>query len=117
MNYCVIAITSVIMKIHEMAMKLKLNIIIDPQLSEAQHGFRQKRSVASNLLNLSISTHDAFKKGRQLDVFYGDFKTAFDHVWHRRLVEKIAHYNIGLKTAKWLYEFVTDRMNFVKIEN
>lgn len=80
-NYRVIAISSIIMKIHEIAMKHRLSSIVNPYLSNAQHGFRRGRSVTTNLLNLSIMAHDAFKNSRQIDVFYGDFKTAFDTVW------------------------------------
>lgn len=116
-NYRIVAISSVILKIFERAMKFKLTAIIEPHLSNAQHGFRAKRSVTTNLLNLSISVHEAFEKGRQLDVFYGDFKNAFDRVWHRRLVEKLRKFNIGTKTAKWLCEFVIGRTNFVRIGN
>lgn len=114
-NYRVIAISSIIMKIHEIAMKQRLSLIVEPQLSNAQHGFRPGRSVVTNLLNLSMLAHKAFEKANQIDVFYGDFKTAFDTVWLRRLVEKIASFNVGSKTAKWLCEFVTSRKNFVKI--
>lgn len=82
-NYRVIAISSIVMKIHEMEVKHRLSLIVNPQLSNAQHGFRPGRSVVTNLLNLSIIAHDAFKKSRQVDVFCGDFKTAFDSVWHQ----------------------------------
>ena len=39
---------------------------------------------------------------------YGDYKDAFNRVWHRRLVEKIAQFGLGPKTAKWLYEFIAN---------
>ncbi|XP_055316139.1 uncharacterized protein LOC129575925 [Sitodiplosis mosellana] len=114
-NYRVIAISSVILKIFELSIKHQLSAIIDPQLSNSQHGFRTKRSVTTNLLSLSILAHDVFRKKTQLDVFYGDFKTAFDRVWHRKLIEKIAHFKIGRKTARWLCDFVIGRFNFVMI--
>lgn len=109
------AISSTILKIFERAIKVKLTSIIEPKLSNAQHGFRPKRSITTNLLNLSIVVHDSFKNGKQTDVFYGDFKNAFDRVWHRRLIEKLSKFNVGEKTAKWLCEFVVGRTNYVKI--
>jgi len=115
-NYRVIAISSVILKIFELAMKYRLSEIVDPQLSNTQHGFRARRSVTTNLLNLSIFAHNAFKERTQLDVFYGDFKNAFDRVWHRKLIEKLAQFKIGRKSAKWLCEFVVNRFNYVKID-
>lgn len=116
-NYRMVAISSTILKIFERAIKIKLMLIIEPKLSNAQHGFRPKRSITTNLLNLSIVAHEAFRKGKQIDVFYGDFKNAFDRVWHRRLIEKLSKFNVGVKTAKWLCEFVVGRKNYVKIGN
>lgn len=106
-NYRIVAISTTILKIFERAFKFKLISKIEPKLSNAQHGFRPKRSIV----------HESFMRGNQVDVFYGDFKNAFDKVWHRRLIEKISKFNVEVKTAKWLYEFVVGRRNFVKIGN
>ena len=115
-NYRVIAIASVVLKIHEIAVKRKMSERIQRQLSNAQHGFRNQRSVVTNLLSLSILANSAFERSAQLDVFYGDFKTAFDTVWIRKLIEKLAKFNIGKKTAKWICEFLIGRRNIVQIE-
>nr|AEG42077.1 putative non-LTR retrovirus reverse transcriptase [Mayetiola destructor] len=116
-NYRVIAISSVIMKIFERAMRHQLTSIIEPHLSNAQHGFRAKRSVTTNLMNLSIIVNEAFDRGNQVDIFYGDFKNAFDKVCHRLLVIKMSKFGIGIKTAKWLCEFLIGRVNSVRIGN
>ena len=96
-NYRVIAIQSIIMNIHENAVKRKISEKVQRLLSNSQHGFRNKRSVVTNLLNLSVLAHVAFEQSSQLDVFYGNYKTAFDTIWIRKLIEKIAK-----QTAKWL---------------
>lgn len=116
-NYRITAISSVLMRIYESAIQTKLVEHIDHQLSNAQHGFRPKRSISTNLMNLSIAAHDAFARRQQLDVFYGDFENAFDKIWHLKLVEKIKAFGIGKKTAKWLFEFVDGRQFYVKIGN
>lgn len=105
------------MKIHETAVKNRLSLVVEPLLSNAQHGFRPGRSVSTNLLNSSIVVHNAFQKSRQADSFHGDFEAAFDNLWHKRLIEKLARFKIGYKTAKWICEFITLRQNFVKIGN
>lgn len=114
-NYRIIAISSVFLKIFERAIKFKLSTSIEPLLSNAQHGFRTNRSVSTNLLNLSMTVHDAFRRKHQVDIFYGDFKNAFDKVSHMILIGKLVKFNVGKKTAKWLFEFLTNRTNFVKI--
>lgn len=88
---------------------------IESSLSIAQHGFRANRSVSTNLLNLSTAVHDAFNRRNLVDIFYGDFKTAFDSVSHSILVAKFDKFDIGRKPAKWLYEFVIERTNYVRI--
>lgn len=61
---------------------------IEQHISNTQHGFRPKRSVTTNLLSLSAVAYEAFERGIQLDTFYGDYKSAFDKVCHRLLVQK-----------------------------
>ena len=115
-NYRVVAIQPVVMKVHEIAVNRKLSERIYPSLSNPQHAFRDKRSVVTNLLNLSILAHKAFERSCQLDVFYGDFRTAFDTVWIRNLMIKFARFGFGKKTAKWTCEFLTGRTNYVQID-
>lgn len=114
-NYRITAISSVILRIYEIAVQVKLLDIINPQLSNAQHGFRPKRSISTNLLNLSIAAHEAFAKKQQLDVFYGDFQNAFDKATHSILTRKAWSFGIGKKTAKWIFEFLVGRKFFVQI--
>lgn len=114
-SYRITAISSVILRIYEIAMKEKLMEIIDPQISNAQHGFRPRRSVTTNLLNLSTISNDAFMNEQQVDLFYGDFANAFDKVIHRILVYKMKLFKIGKKTAKWMFEFVSGRKFYVQI--
>lgn len=114
-NYRVVAISSVISKIFEIAMKSRPMIIVEPKLSNTRHGFRQKRSVTTNLLNLYIDVNVAFDRGNQMDIVYGDFRNAFNIVSHRILVSKMNGFGLGTKTCKWLYEFIVNKMSFVKI--
>lgn len=67
------------------------------------------------MLNLSIAAHSAFVRKLQLDVFYADFKNAFDKLWHRILIHKMRRFGIGKKTAKWLFEFISGRRFYVEI--
>ena len=114
-NYRVVAISSAILKIFQRASKLQLTMIVEPHVSESQHGFRPKRSVTTNLLCQSIATHDAFERGIQLDTFIGDFEKAFERVIHRLLVGKMPKFFIGSKTARWLYENIRQIRYYVQI--
>lgn len=114
-SYRITAISSVILRVYEIAMQEKYMAIINSQLSNPQHGFRPKRSVTTNLLNLSIASHETFSKGQQLDVFLGDFANAFDKLDHGIFIWKMWKFGIGRKSAKWFYEFVCGRRFYVQI--
>lgn len=114
-NYRVVEIAPIVMKIHEIAVKRKISGIIEPSLSNTQHGFRPGRSVTTNLLNLSMLAHKAFEHANQLDIFYGDFRTAFDTVWIKLLIMKLARFDIGRRTAKWICQYLRGRRNIVQI--
>lgn len=116
-NYRVVAIQTTVMKVLDIAVKRKLSEIIQPQLKSAQHGFRYKKSVVTNLLCLSILAHMAFEQSSQLDVFYGDYKAAFDKLVIRLLIIKLSKFGIGKRTAKWIYRFLIGRTNYVQIGN
>ncbi|XP_037047073.1 uncharacterized protein LOC119081902 [Bradysia coprophila] len=114
-NYRITAISSVVLKVYEYAIQLKLLDRINPNISNAQHGFRPRRSVETNLLNLSIVAHEALLRRKQLDIFYGDFKNAFDKLWHRIFIKKMKWFGIGKRTARWLFEFLVGRLFYVVI--
>lgn len=116
-SYRVVAIQTIVMKIHDIAVRRAISKIIQPQLKSAQHGFRDKRSVVTNLLGQSVLAHKAFEQKCQLDTFYGDYKAAFDKLVIMLLIIKFARFGIGKKTARWLWQFLIDRTNFVQIGN
>lgn len=115
-NYRMIAIGSVLLRIMEKAVFEHMASFIESKLVNEQHGFRRGRSVSTNLLNLSIAANRAFARRSQLDVFYGDFRTAFDRVCHRILFQKLIEFGIGIKTVRWIASFVQGRRNYVDIE-
>ncbi|XP_037029333.1 uncharacterized protein LOC119069378, partial [Bradysia coprophila] len=114
-NYRVIAIQTMLMKIHDIAVKKNISMIIQPQLKSAQHGFRNKKSVVTNLLVQTTLAHQAFERNCQLDTFIGDHQTAFDKVVIMLLIIKFARFKIGKKTARWLWQYLIGRTNFVQI--
>lgn len=114
-NYRVIAIQTILMKVHDAAVKRELSKKIQPKLKSAQHGFRDKRSVVTNLLVQTTLAHKAFERNCQLDTFYGDYKAAFDKLVIMLLIIKFSRFGIGKKTARWLWQYLVGRTNFVQI--
>ena len=51
----------------------------------------------------------------QIDVIYTDFAKAFDKVPHKRLIYKLKAYNIDKNLMQWIIEFLTNRLQNVKV--
>ena len=52
-----------------------------------------------------------------VDAAYMDFRKAFDTVPHQRLLTKLKGYNISGPILSWINSFLSDRSQFVKINN
>ena len=52
-----------------------------------------------------------------VDAAYMDFRKAFDTVPHQRLLNKLRGYNINGPILKWIESFLSERTQFVKINN
>ena len=65
------------------------NIIIDNQ-----HGFREKRSCETQLIDAVQDWCECLNRSGQTDVLLLDFSKAFDKVPHQRLAVKLRHYGI-----------------------
>ena len=52
-----------------------------------------------------------------IDAAYMDFRKAFDTVPHQRLINKLKGYNINGPILQWIKSFLSDRTQFVKINN
>ena len=86
------------------------------QLHGAQHGFRPKRSCATQLLITLDNWSKALESGKPVDSLYLDFRKAFDSVPHRRLLSKLEAVGIRGKLLKWIQAFLNDRKQRVVIQ-
>ena len=116
-NYRPISLTSVLSKLLEKFVKeTMLNHMIDNNLfSNAQYGFRSRRSCVLQLLAAMEDWTQTIDEGIPVDVIYLDFKKAFDSVPHRRLLEKISAYGFRGNLLKWIADFLSDRHQRVKV--
>lgn len=87
---------------------------VAPFLSDAQHGFRQKRSVETNLLTLVDIVSRDMEGGGQVDVAYLDFKKAFDRVDNDILLGKLCAIGFSPKHLRLCSDYLRDRQQFVR---
>ena len=63
-------------------------------LSKHQHGFRNRKSCTTNLLEIMDFATKTPSEKDALDILFIDFEKAFDKVPHKRLLHKLSKYGI-----------------------
>ena len=69
------------------------------------------------LLKVVDIWNDSLDKGHDNDVFYTDFRKAFDSVSHKRLLSKLEAYGVEGVAYSWIAEFLDKRAQAVKVRN
>merc|ERR1711963_259333 len=93
-NYRPVSLTCVLCKVLESIIR---DSIVDhfkqyKLYAECQHGFRNKRSCISQLLEVIEDLTVYLNNGENIDIVYLDFRKAFDTVPHKRLLMKLKSY-------------------------
>ena len=84
-------------------------------LTEAQHGFRSRRSCESQLIYTVHELTKGLSEEKQIDVILLDFSKAFDKVPHERLIHKLHYYGIRNNTLSWIRSFLQNRKQLVMV--
>ena len=86
-------------------------------LSQQQYGFVSGRSTITQLLVTLNEWLYNLDNDIQTDAAYMDFRKAFDSVPHKRLISKLKAYKIDGQILNWIISFLSDRTQYVKINN
>ena len=118
-NYRPVSLTSVICKIMETFIKkaLNLHLISNNLLSKEQYGFVTGRNTITQLLVTINDWMFELDNNISVDAAYMDFRKAFDTVPHQRLLNKLRGYNVNGNILKWISSFLSNRYQYVKINN
>lgn len=116
-NYRPVSLTCHLGKIMEKVIKEDLVRYLEENklIRESQHGFRNKRSCLTNLLEFTKYVSDWIEEGKPVDVIYLDFQKAFDKVPHERLLIKLESLGIRGKILNWIREWLRDRSQRIVI--
>ena len=117
-NYRPVSLTSVCCKVMEHIITSHIMTHLEKQniLCPEQHGFRQKRSCETQLLDLTTEIMDNLKKGTMTDILVMDFAKAFDKVNHSLLTHKLYQYGVQGQVLHWITDFLHDRRQAVVID-
>ena len=116
-NYRPISLTSIVGKIMETIMRDKLVNFLEENslIKNSQHGFRNKRSCLTNLLDFYNDVFNIYDESKAVDVIYLDFQKAFDTVPHNRLLSKLNSHGITGNFQLWLKDWLFERKQRVVI--
>ena len=86
-------------------------------ISNSHHGFRQKRSTVTNLIEYLHELYTYYNniETNYLACLYLDFQKAFDKVNHAMIIEKIRSFGFTGQCSNLLKIYLTDRKQTVRI--
>ena len=118
-NYRPVSLTSVVCKILESFIRNALydHLLSNNLLSPHQYGFCKGRSTVTQLLATINDWMVSLDSKTPVDAVYLDFSKAFDSVPHKRLLYKLHNYGIRGKLLEWIEDFLTDRTQYVSVNN
>ena len=116
-NYRPISLTSIVCKLLETVIRDNMVKFLEENLimKDSQHGFRNKRSCLTNLLDFFHEVFDKYDECRSVDIIYLDFQKAFDKVPHKRLLDKLQTHSISGSIHSWIKDWLSERKQRVVI--
>ena len=117
-NYRSISLACILCKVmeHVIASNISRHITQHNILFELQHGFREKHSCETQLIELVEDLARRLTLGKQTDLILLDFSKAFDKVNHPKLLYKLSTFGIIGNTLEWIEAFLTGRSQTVVLE-
>ena len=117
-SYRPISLTCILCKVmeHIIASNITAHFNKHNTLYDLQHGFRQKRSCETQLLQLVEDLGRQLMKGNQTDLVPLDFSKAFDKVNHLKLLFELSQHGVKGNTLNWIRAFLLGRTQAVVLE-
>ena len=118
-NYRPISLLSCFSKIYEKVMHARLIKYLNENdiIFKSQYGFRAGHSCEHALLEAQNRILHALEKKQIAILLFLDFSKAFDMVDHEILLKKLEHYGIRGVTLSWFQSYLTNREQYVSVDN
>ena len=117
-NYRPISLTCILYKVmeHIIASKLTQHPNQHNVLYDLQHGFRERRSCKTQLIQLVEDLGRQLVTGKQVDLILLDFSKAFDNVSHPKLLFKLSQHGVIGNTLNWIIVLLVGLTQAVMLE-
>lgn len=118
-NYRTVGLTLHLTKIYEKCARTNIIKYLEKHnlYSESQHGLKKGRSCHSKLLEHCDWVLQNLAGGRNVNVVFLDFLKTFDKVDHGILLYKVTELGITGKMGRWLYSFLTSRVQSMVVNS
>ena len=110
-NYGPISLTCICCKImeHIMLSHIAKHIAMNNIIINEQHGFRNKLSTITQLINTTTDWANTLINRGQTDIIFLDFSKAVDKISHRSILSNLHYYGIRNHTLSWIDAFLSNR--------
>ena len=110
-NYGPISLTCICCKImdHIMLSYIAKHIANNNIIINEQHGFRNKLSTITHLINTTTDWANTLNNKGQTDIIFLDFSKAFDKTSHIFILSKLHYYGIRNHTLSWIGALISNR--------
>ena len=117
-NYRPISLTCILCKTleHIVTSHLSKHLSSHNILYDLQHGFREKRSCETQLIELTDHLVNNVSSGSQTDLILLDFSKAFDKVNHLKLLFSLQEYGVSAQVLNWTRSFLLGRSQAVVLD-
>ena len=115
-DYRPVALTSTVMKCFERLVLRHIQSLLPPSLDQHQFAYRANRSTG-DAINTALHTvcEHLEHSGSYARMLFVDFSSAFNTLVPSRLMSKLRSLGIGEHTCRWIRDFLTDRLQSVRL--
>ena len=113
-----VALTSIFMKCFEKIIKKILSKFVEPYRDVYQFAYREGRCVEDATVSLLHSLYEHVDKTRCYSrVLFVDFSSAFNTIQPHLLLKKMLDMGADTGLLLWIYNYLTNRPQYVKLNN
>ena len=87
------------------------------KIDQRQYGALKGKSTTHELVDILHHWHNALENNSTVRIVFIDYAKAFDHVDHSTIIRKLVDLGVSGVLVRWVYSFLSDRQQRVKISD